>query len=228
MTQRPPQPSCIAGGLGTRMSRATPKHFHPLLGRRMVDWVVEAARAVDADPLVVVTSPQGAGRASTGSRSPSRPSRAERATPLAARAAGSERGRRGRPGALRRHAAAQRRSSCASPARDPPARASAAATVLSFRPPDPRDYGRVIRGDDGSVRAIVEAARRRPRAARGRRGQLLDLRLRRRPGLARARAARHRTTRRVSCTSPTPCAVSSRMASVSSPTSHPTRPRPRA
>ena len=25
----------------------------------MVDWVVEAARAVDADPLVVVTSPQG-------------------------------------------------------------------------------------------------------------------------------------------------------------------------
>src|SRR5207247_2116358 len=28
-------------------------------GRRMVDWVVAAARALDADPLVVVTSPQG-------------------------------------------------------------------------------------------------------------------------------------------------------------------------
>ena len=49
----------LAGGLGTRMKSDTPKHFHRILGRRMVDWVVEAARAVDADPLVVVTSPQG-------------------------------------------------------------------------------------------------------------------------------------------------------------------------
>ena len=55
------QPAAVvlAGGLGTRMKSDTPKHFHRLLGRRMVDWVVEAARAVDADPLVVVTSPQG-------------------------------------------------------------------------------------------------------------------------------------------------------------------------
>src|SRR5437899_9959868 len=49
----------LAGGLGTRMRSATPKHFHPLLGRRMVDWVVEAARALGAEPLVVVTSPEG-------------------------------------------------------------------------------------------------------------------------------------------------------------------------
>src|SRR5947209_10506418 len=49
----------MAGGLGTRMRSATPKHFHVLLGRRMVDWVVEAARALEADPLVVVTSPDG-------------------------------------------------------------------------------------------------------------------------------------------------------------------------
>jgi bifunctional UDP-N-acetylglucosamine pyrophosphorylase / glucosamine-1-phosphate N-acetyltransferase len=34
----------MAGGLGTRMRSAVPKHLHPLLGRRMVDWVVEAAR----------------------------------------------------------------------------------------------------------------------------------------------------------------------------------------
>ena len=34
----------MAGGLGTRMKSATPKHLHPLLGRRMVDWVV-AGRA---------------------------------------------------------------------------------------------------------------------------------------------------------------------------------------
>ena len=36
-------------------------------------------------------------------------------------------------------------------------REDAAATILSFRPPDPREYGRVIRDGDGSVQAIVEA-----------------------------------------------------------------------
>src|SRR5947207_11955254 len=51
----------MAGGLGTRMRSATPKHPHPLLGRRVVDWVVEAARALDPDRLVVVASPGTAG-----------------------------------------------------------------------------------------------------------------------------------------------------------------------
>ena len=36
------------------------KHLHPVLGRRMVDWVVEAARPLGADPLVVVASPSTA------------------------------------------------------------------------------------------------------------------------------------------------------------------------
>src|SRR4026209_2186162 len=40
----------LAGGLGTRMKSDTPKHFHPILGRRMVDWVVEAARAGGGGP----------------------------------------------------------------------------------------------------------------------------------------------------------------------------------
>ena len=34
----------MAGGLGTRMRSAVPKHLHPILGRRMVDWVIDAAR----------------------------------------------------------------------------------------------------------------------------------------------------------------------------------------
>ena len=38
----------MAAGLGTRMRSATPKHFHPLLGRRMVDWVIEVARELGA------------------------------------------------------------------------------------------------------------------------------------------------------------------------------------
>src|SRR5262245_26155648 len=60
MTRDNPAAVVLAGGLGTRMKSKTAKHFHTLLGRRMVDWVVEAARAVSADPLVVVTSPTGA------------------------------------------------------------------------------------------------------------------------------------------------------------------------
>src|SRR6187431_1651255 len=47
----------MAGGLGTRMKSSLVKHLHPILGRRMVDWVVEAARPLGADPLVVVASP---------------------------------------------------------------------------------------------------------------------------------------------------------------------------
>ena len=50
----------MAGGLGSRMRSAMPKHLHPILGRRMVDWVVEAARPLGADPLVVVAAPDSA------------------------------------------------------------------------------------------------------------------------------------------------------------------------
>src|SRR3954471_16196342 len=47
----------MAGGLGTRMKSAVPKHFHPILGRRMVDWIVETGRAAGASPILVVASP---------------------------------------------------------------------------------------------------------------------------------------------------------------------------
>src|SRR4051794_31495816 len=47
----------MAGGLGTRMHSAVPKHFHPLLGRPMVDWIIATGRDAGADPIVVVASP---------------------------------------------------------------------------------------------------------------------------------------------------------------------------
>src|SRR5436305_15054666 len=50
----------MAGGLGTRMKSATPKHLHPLLGRKLVDWVVRAARDAGVERVVVVTSPDAA------------------------------------------------------------------------------------------------------------------------------------------------------------------------
>src|SRR5258707_1924473 len=47
----------MAGGLGTRMKSAVPKHFHEILGRRMVDWIIETGRDAGASPLVVIASP---------------------------------------------------------------------------------------------------------------------------------------------------------------------------
>ena len=154
MTARNPAAVVLAGGLGTRMHSATPKHFHPLLGRRMVDWVVEAARAVGADPLVVVTSPEGAG-AFDG---------IEVAVQAEARGTGDAL-------AAAREALAGVEGALLVLIGDAPTlspellrdllethrREEAAATILSFRPADPREYGRVIRDENGAVREIVEA-----------------------------------------------------------------------
>jgi bifunctional UDP-N-acetylglucosamine pyrophosphorylase / glucosamine-1-phosphate N-acetyltransferase len=144
----------MAAGLGTRMRSDVPKHFHPLLGRRLVDWVVDVAREVGADPLVVVAPPSqadafdavdvavqeqplGTGDAVRTARS-ALDGRASDVlvlsgdTPLVT------------PALLRELIATHRES-------------DAAATVLSFEPDEPRHYGRVVRNGDGGLAAIVEA-----------------------------------------------------------------------
>src|SRR2546430_477337 len=57
MTDTPLAAVVMAGGLGTRMRSELAKHFHPILGRRMVDWVIETGRETGASPLVAVASP---------------------------------------------------------------------------------------------------------------------------------------------------------------------------
>jgi bifunctional UDP-N-acetylglucosamine pyrophosphorylase/glucosamine-1-phosphate N-acetyltransferase len=143
----------LAGGLGTRMRSATPKHFHPLLGRRLVDWVVEAARALDADPIVVVTASEGKD-AFDGVEV------AVQAEPLGtgdalASARGALDGVTGDILVLSGDAPALS-VGVLRDLLDTHHREEAAATVLSFRPADPREYGRVIR-DESGIRAIVEA-----------------------------------------------------------------------
>ena len=98
------------------MLSATPKHLHPILGRRMVDWIVEAARPLGADALVVVVSPDTADEFEGLNV-------AVQAQPLgtgdavrSARAGGLRCGRGARP--LGRHAAAHERAA-RRPARDP-------------------------------------------------------------------------------------------------------------
>ena len=48
MSDTPLAAVVMAGGLGTRMRSAVPKHFHEILGRRMVDWVIATGRETGA------------------------------------------------------------------------------------------------------------------------------------------------------------------------------------
>jgi bifunctional UDP-N-acetylglucosamine pyrophosphorylase / glucosamine-1-phosphate N-acetyltransferase len=144
----------MAGGLGTRMRSATPKHLHPILGRRMVDWVLEAARPLAPDPTVVVASPDS--REAFGD-TPVAVQEQPLGTGDAARAARAAVGDGAddllvlsgdtpllTPELLQALLGTHRQE-------------QAAATVLSFEPANVRSYGRVVRGADGTVTAIVEA-----------------------------------------------------------------------
>ena len=144
----------MAAGLGTRMKSALPKHLHPLLGRRLVDWVVEAVRPLGPDPLVVVLSPEAAGELDGVSVAvQERPLgtgdslRSARASVGAARTILVVSGDHPRiSSGLLQQLVDEHRST------------GATATVLSFEPPDSRAYGRIIRNASGRLEAIVENA----------------------------------------------------------------------
>jgi bifunctional UDP-N-acetylglucosamine pyrophosphorylase / glucosamine-1-phosphate N-acetyltransferase len=143
----------LAAGEGSRMKSAKPKHLHPLLGKRLIDWVIAAARGVEPQPLVVVTAPPTAD-AFDGLRV------VVQREPL------------GTGDALRvAREALEETSHVLVVSGDHPLltqevlralvdehrRSGAGATVLSFEPPDARAYGRIVRDGNGALRAIVEA-----------------------------------------------------------------------
>jgi bifunctional UDP-N-acetylglucosamine pyrophosphorylase/glucosamine-1-phosphate N-acetyltransferase len=144
----------MAAGLGTRMKSALPKHLHPLLGRRLVDWVVEAVRPLHPDPLVVVLSPEAAGELEGVSVAvQERPLgtgdslRSARANVGSARTVLVVSGDHPRISSeLLERLVNEHRTS------------GATASVLSFEPDDPRAYGRIIRTQSGRLQAIVEDA----------------------------------------------------------------------
>jgi bifunctional UDP-N-acetylglucosamine pyrophosphorylase / glucosamine-1-phosphate N-acetyltransferase len=144
----------LAAGLGTRMRSETPKHLHPLLGRRLVDWVVEAVRALGPEPLVVVTSP-GSEDAFEGVQV------AVQAEPLgtgdaAAAARQALEGFAGDVLVVTGDAAAITGELLGRLVETHRAQ-GAAATVLSFELEEPGAYGRIVRNADGALAAIVEA-----------------------------------------------------------------------
>jgi bifunctional UDP-N-acetylglucosamine pyrophosphorylase/glucosamine-1-phosphate N-acetyltransferase len=144
----------LAAGLGTRMRSETPKHLHPLLGRRLVDWVIEATRALEPDPLVVVTSPGTEG--AFGGVTVAVQEEPRGTGDAAATARPALEGFDGDVLVVSGDAAAIRPESLRN-LLETHRREGAAATVLAFERANPGDYGRVVRGADGSLEAIVEA-----------------------------------------------------------------------
>jgi bifunctional UDP-N-acetylglucosamine pyrophosphorylase / glucosamine-1-phosphate N-acetyltransferase len=144
----------MAAGLGTRMKSATPKHLHPLLGRRLVDWIVEAVKPVGADPLVVVTSPGAANLfgdvtvavqpepLGTGDALRTARASVDGATEVLVLSGDHPR----ITAELLERFVSEHRAS------------GATATVLSFEPDDPRAYGRIVRDGNGGLERIVEDA----------------------------------------------------------------------
>jgi bifunctional UDP-N-acetylglucosamine pyrophosphorylase / glucosamine-1-phosphate N-acetyltransferase len=145
----------MAGGLGTRMKSAVPKHFHEILGRRMVDWIIEAGRDAGARPLVVIASP--------GTHDAFAESGVEVA--IQERPLGTGDAVRSARASLEGHVGDVLVLSGDTPLltsallRDlveAHHREGADATILSAEPSDPRLYGRVVRDRDGAVRKVVE------------------------------------------------------------------------
>ena len=166
------------------MRSSVPKHLHPLLGRRVVDWVIGAAGAGRRRPGRHRRLARHPRTPTRECRSPSRSSRSAPATP--------SRSARGRARGLRRPRTRARRGGAAADRRAPRrprrrARASgcrghdpdsfepdAAAPVRPGRPRR-RRLGRGDRRGEGRYRG----------AARDQGAQLVDLRVRGRPALGR-------------------------------------------
>jgi bifunctional UDP-N-acetylglucosamine pyrophosphorylase / glucosamine-1-phosphate N-acetyltransferase len=144
----------LAGGLGTRMHSETPKHLHPLLGRRLVDWVIAAADAVEPEPLVVVAGPDHADAFEGITVAVQAKPRGTGDALAAARTAVE--GHEGDVLVLAGDAPLLRGDTLRG-LLETHRNADAAATVLTTQRQDPAEYGRIVRADDGSVKAIVEA-----------------------------------------------------------------------
>ena len=142
----------MAAGLGTRMRSRTPKHLHPLLGARVVDWVIDAARELGADPIVVVAAPDTRGLYDGVEVAVQEQPRGTGDAVASARA--TLEGFDGRVLVLDA-AAPLLTSEHLEALVEEHEREGAAVTILSFLG-DGLPYGRIVRRPDGAVQAIVE------------------------------------------------------------------------
>jgi bifunctional UDP-N-acetylglucosamine pyrophosphorylase/glucosamine-1-phosphate N-acetyltransferase len=158
----------LAAGQGTRMKSDLPKVLHPLAGRPMIDWCLRAASAAiatdaagDRRPIVVVGYARAQVQATLGERCrfavqeeqlgtahavlqalPLVPARADAVLVIY--------------GDMPLLTAATLRGLLAAFAA--PGAARPAIAMLTVTRADPQGFGRIVRGPDGAVQAIVEEA----------------------------------------------------------------------
>jgi len=143
----------MAGGLGTRMRSSVPKHLHPLLGRRVVDWVIASALDAGAEPVVVVASP--ATRDAYAGAVVAVQERPLGTGDAVASGRAALEGFAGKVVVLDAAAPLLTADHLAALVAEHE-RQGAAVTILTIEPDRPLPYGRIVRGPDGGVEAIVE------------------------------------------------------------------------
>jgi bifunctional UDP-N-acetylglucosamine pyrophosphorylase/glucosamine-1-phosphate N-acetyltransferase len=150
----------LAAGQGTRMRSATPKVLHPLGGRSLLGHVLAAAEPLGAGTTIVVV---GAGRAAVEEH-------LTRIAPAALPVLQEEQRGSGHAAAIALAAVPDLEGTVLLVNGDAPllrvatvealvsahAEAGNALTVLTAEVADPTGLGRIVRDDDGAVRAIVE------------------------------------------------------------------------
>ncbi len=148
----------MAAGLGTRMRSRRPKHLHPLVGRRIVDWTIAAVRPLGMSPLVVVCSPDVRDELAT-----SLPTGVEVAVQEEPRGTGDAVA--AARAALEVHEgdvlvvpgdAPLLTSEMLAGLVDAHTRARPAVTLMTIETEKPLAYGRIVRDESGGVARIVE------------------------------------------------------------------------
>jgi bifunctional UDP-N-acetylglucosamine pyrophosphorylase/glucosamine-1-phosphate N-acetyltransferase len=148
----------MAAGLGTRMRSERPKHLHPLLGRRLLDWSIAPVLPLQPEPLVVVTSPSTKGELDGTLPAGATIAVQEEPRGTGDAVAAARQALEGFEGdvfvldgaapllttELLEALLAEHRGH------------GAAVTVLSIEPDEPLPYGRILRDDSGALKAIVE------------------------------------------------------------------------
>ncbi len=145
----------MAAGRGTRMRSEVPKVLHPVCGKPMVEWVIDAARAAGADRSVVVTRP-GDGVAEGLREGIEVAEQAEGEGTGAAVLAARDKLDAGRAVVILSGDHPLLKAEEIAGLIETHQEEEAAATLLTTDGLDPAGYGRIVRGEDGAVERIVE------------------------------------------------------------------------
>jgi len=156
----------LAAGQGKRMKSALPKVLHPLCGRPMLAWVVDQALALDPERILIVVG-HGADEVERALEAQGQRARTtlvrqepQLGTGHALQCCAPQLARKGaaagRVVVLYGDMPLLRSDSLAGLVALHAERSAEGAALLTARTRDPRGFGRILRGDGGDVRGIVE------------------------------------------------------------------------